>query len=285
MTLRPITSTLECGPSTLTPVFNEKTIKRHVFIDGCNFFHKVGDQLHCLGPKDGRPRGTAALAIIYDFLRMGYPITFVIKKFHMDKRHVFYFDVLDRLRELKIVKVYPDKGVDDDLEILKEAQRVGGFVISNDQYSQEVYNPYDDVRKRTIGFYHKPDDRFNQYETPFTVDGRCKFDLKIRLKTSKAEFNRISTCSESDPEYALVESKRGIWTSQHLKQMLEEVTVIADYVRMQYVIVYEITYRKHHDDYDSPEKKLPYFDHTEEAFPQSFNKFYEFYHRKYHTFY
>jgi hypothetical protein len=83
-----------------------------------------------------------------------------------------------------------DDEMDDDREILINAQRLGGIVISNDRFAQDKYRPFDDViSSRRIGFSCISDDDYDPFQS-LSFKGRFDSDLQIFLHKSVDEFKR-----------------------------------------------------------------------------------------------
>ena len=86
-----------------------------------------------------------------------------------------------------------DDRIDDDLVVLEMAQKEGGFIISNDRFSQEMYAGFGDVRERLIEYNWQKDEHYKR-SVCATVAGRCKLNLKIHFHKTLAEFERKIFC-------------------------------------------------------------------------------------------
>ncbi|KAI6233978.1 hypothetical protein M3Y99_00851100 [Aphelenchoides fujianensis] len=269
----------EVPPSTLAAPAVPMTagaLKRPVVIDGTNFVHKIGDQMFDFHEKDRVPRATAILALVYDLVRLGHPVGVVLKAFFNDPKHMRHMEVLKRLIELGLVTIVPDD-VDDDAVVLDIAKKCGGFVISNDQFRQTAYDRFDEVRtQRRVGFFADSDETFDQFKTPFTAAGRCRFNLKIRVDVTAAEWSAKTTCSPGDPGYDRVALTYELLTLDYFEQQVAELTVLADFVRLRFVYIYTYGYEKRGGREEDIEG-VHYFDHLEEMLPKEFCQFHFLY--------
>lgn len=86
------------------------------------------------------------------------------------------------------IMTIPDDGVDDDYELLNMAQEAGGFVISNDRFSQACYDRFDDVRKRLVEYSWQKDADYERTDC-YREAGRYKLNLKIHFRITRREFD------------------------------------------------------------------------------------------------
>ncbi|CAD5208054.1 unnamed protein product [Bursaphelenchus xylophilus] len=207
-------------------IMMERGVRRRIIVDGCNFMGDSGNKAKDINYNTDKFNPTSILILVYDLLHYGFDVHVYIKEYFknnyndMDKTTV-NIDILNVLSELKIVTVLPD-GEDDDMQILQDAEKTGGVILSKDKFRQDVYRKYPS-RLRRVGFTVKstggPADR-GSYEARLHNCIKIVFDQ---------EFRWLSYVLPGEPDYDLVKKTHDSIDIDARLEALEKLSVLADW--------------------------------------------------------
>jgi len=201
---------------------SDNVILRSVIIDGPNFLHKAHE-----GIKGNSMKVDAShiLLLVNAMLQIKHNVIVILKEYYMDEGNTKNSYILEELKEAGLIIVLDDS-VDDDLEILRFADDYGSFVISNDQYRQEEYQQFSEVRDRVIDFEcsSPPDMSKKAFEKPY-----AKFELIGQIELNE-KYREASICPESDSDFVVVRDNFNDFIKNHRERLLLTCEVLADYL-------------------------------------------------------